>query len=203
MQTVEARTGSSFRVPAGASVKIVNPHGTQVADTWVLSPKTREWASMAHTRAATGRLFPKVGDHLFSNTRRPLAEFTEDTSGGIHDTLIPACDLSRYEMLGHVGHHDNCAENFTTALAEEGLADLGFVPDPFNVFMNVPWTAGGEIDFAPPVSSPGSYILLRALEDLIVIVSACPQDLVPVNGSLQETKEILVDVQGPPEPGRS
>lgn len=152
---------------------------------------------MGHTRAATGRLFPRVGDSIYSNNRRPLATFTEDTSGGIHDTLIPACDASRYKMLGHVGHHDNCAENFRQALTDGSLADLGFVPDPFNVFMNVPWTADGDIDFAPPVSTPGSHIVLEALEDLVVIISACPQDLVPVNGALQETKEITVEIQGP------
>jgi len=161
-------------------VKINNPHGTRVADTWLLFPKSEEWAFMGHTRAATGRLFPKVGDRLYSNNRRPLAEFTEDTSGRIHDTLIPACDASRYEMLGHVGHHDNCAENFRQALADGGLEDMGFVPDPFNVFMNVPWTAEGE--------TPGSHIVLEALEDLTVIISPCPQDLVPVSGSLQEPK---------------
>ncbi|MBP2216933.1 uncharacterized protein YcgI (DUF1989 family) [Arthrobacter sp. CAN_C5] len=131
---------------------------------------------MGHTRAATGRPFSKVGD-LYSNSCRPLAELSEDTSGGVHDTLVSACDTSRYEMLGHVGHHDNCTENFPTSLADEAMVDLGFAPDPLNVFKNVPWTAGGDIGFAPPVNTPGCFILLKALEDLLVIIQPAQRTL--------------------------
>ncbi|MDR0809996.1 MAG: DUF1989 domain-containing protein, partial [Gemmobacter sp.] len=40
----------------------------------------------------------------------------------------------------------------------------------------------GSISFDPPVSTPGSLVRLRAEMDLIIVFSACPQDLVPING---------------------
>lgn len=44
----------------------------------------------------------------------------EDTSGGVHDTLVAACDRWRYEELGAEGYHENCADNLV-----EGLKELG------------------------------------------------------------------------------
>jgi uncharacterized protein YcgI (DUF1989 family) len=32
------------------------------------------------------------------------------------------------------------------------------------------------------VSTPGSYIALRAEMDLVIAFSACPQDMLPING---------------------
>ena len=59
-----------------------------------------EFMSMTHCRAATLHLRPKVNDTLVSNLREPLLTLVEDTSPGIHDTLIAACDPARYKGLG-------------------------------------------------------------------------------------------------------
>jgi hypothetical protein len=48
--------------------------------------------------------------------------------------------------------------------------------------MNIPWTIEGALAFDPPVSTPGSYIALRAEMDLVIAFSACPQDMLPING---------------------
>jgi uncharacterized protein YcgI (DUF1989 family) len=104
----------------------------------------------------------------------------EDTSPGVHDTLIAACDETRYRMLGHVGFHRNCCDNFRGALAAHDIHMP--VPAPLNLFMNIPVDASGALTFEPPVSDSGDYVVFSALEDLYVVLSACPQDLVPVNG---------------------
>ena len=39
----------------------------------------------------------------------------------VPDTLMAACDLKRYGLLGVSGHHDNCRDNLHAALAEVGL----------------------------------------------------------------------------------
>ena len=62
-----------------------------------------EFMSMEHSHAAMSKILPTTGDTLVSNRRRPMLSFVEDTSGGIHDTLIAACDARRYELLGVVG----------------------------------------------------------------------------------------------------
>ena len=58
---------------------------------------------MEHSRVAMGRIIPGVGDTLVTNRRRPILTLIEDTSGGIHDTLMAACDRYRYELLGCTG----------------------------------------------------------------------------------------------------
>jgi uncharacterized protein YcgI (DUF1989 family) len=53
----------------------------------------------------------------------------EDTSPGVHDTLIPACDPERYRLLGAAPGHASCAENFKAALRDLGVG-CPEVPDP-------------------------------------------------------------------------
>ena len=56
-------------------------------------------------------------------------------------------------------------------------------PSPLNLFMNIPVLDGNAIDVLPPISTPSSYVTLRAEMDCLVAFSACPQDMVPINGA--------------------
>jgi len=47
--------------------------------------------------------------------------------------------------------------------------------------MNIPVADGQRLEFRPPVSEPGDHVTLRAERDCVLVFSACPQDLVPVN----------------------
>jgi uncharacterized protein YcgI (DUF1989 family) len=139
--------------------------------------------SNEHTRAHSLHLVPRPGDVLRTNKRRPILTLTEDTSGGIHDTLIAACDRYRYAFLGVQGYHDNCTDNLFAGMAELGLKPAE-VPSPLNLFMNIPWSAEGQLGFAaPPRPIPGGYVRLRAEMDLVIAFSACPQDILPINGT--------------------
>lgn len=55
-------------------------------------------------------------------------------------------------------------------------------PSPWNLFMNIPVQPDGSVSFAAPVSKAGDYILLQAEMDCLVAFSACPQDIIPING---------------------
>ena len=179
---IPARRGKAARVGAGQTVRVINTHGEQVVDTWAFrADDIAEFMSMEHTRVAIGRIIPGIGDTLVSNRRRPMLTLVEDTSGGILDTLFAACDRWRYELLGAVGYHDNCTDNLAAALAELGLKPPE-TPAPLNLFMNIPVVDGNRVEIRPPVSTAGSYVVLRAECDCIVAFSACPQDIVPVNG---------------------
>jgi uncharacterized protein YcgI (DUF1989 family) len=179
---IPARRGKATPLRQGQSVKIVNTFGQQVVDTWAFNAAALgEFMSMEHTRIYISRIIPGIGDALVTNRRRPILTLVEDTSGGIHDTLVAACDRWRYELLGVVGHHDNCTDNLAVALGELGLKPPE-TPAPLNLFMNIPVLDGNRIDVLPPVSTPGSYVTLRAEMDCLVAFSACPQDIVPING---------------------
>jgi uncharacterized protein YcgI (DUF1989 family) len=186
--TLPARTGRAFRLAQAEAIKIINTHGTQVVDTWALSADVAgEHLSMSHTRTSLGRLRPTEGDALLSNRRRPLLVLEEDTSPGVHDTLIPACDPERYRLLGAAPGHASCAENFRMAVGRERA-----VPDPLNLFMNVAWNSAGQLEFRPPVARPGDHVTLRAAADVLVVLSACPMDLNPVNA--QHPREVEVEL---------
>jgi hypothetical protein len=180
--TIPARRGCAAYVAAGEIVRVINTHGQQVVDTWAFNRHDiTEFMSMEHTRSWLRRLMPRVGDALVTNHRRPILTILEDTSSGIHDTLLAACDRYRYELLGCTDYHDNCTDNLRQALTELGLTPPD-VPSPLNLFMNIPWAADGALALEPPKSTPNSYIRLRAETDLVVAFSACPMDLLPING---------------------
>jgi len=181
--TLPARHGLALRIAKDGAVAVINTHGTQVVDTWAFCAEDiGHHMSMQHTRALTTRLMPAVGSTLYTNRREPILQLEDDTSPGIHDTLIPACDQRRYELLGHVGYHRNCCDNLQEALGGLGLR-APCVPAPLNLFMNIPVDPAYKLTFEAPRSKPGDRVVLRALRDCIIVLSACPQDMVPINGT--------------------
>ena len=180
--TIPARRGKAAFVAKGQSVRVINTHGQQVVDTWAFSrDDLTEFMSMEHSRTSLGRIMPALDQAMVTNRRRPILTLVDDTSGGIHDTLLAACDRYRYELLGCEEYHDNCTDNLGAAMAELGLV-APETPSPWNLFMNIPVARDGSVGFEPPVSTAGDYITLRAEMDCVVAFSACPQDMVPING---------------------
>ena len=49
--------------------------------------------------------------------------------------------------------------------------------------MNIPVLEDrNSFDMLPTACPPGSYVVLRAEMDCYVVFSACPQDILPING---------------------
>jgi uncharacterized protein YcgI (DUF1989 family) len=187
--TIPARRGKAAFVDQGASIKVINTHGSQVVDTFAfVANKITEFMSMEHSRPYFMGLRPRVGDVLVTNKRRPILTLVEDTTPGVHDTLMAACDSYRYGLLGVTGYHDNCTDNLSAAMQALGLWEPE-TPAPLNLFMNIPWTEDGTLSWEEPVSEPGDYVVLRAEIDLVIAFSACPQDILPINGLVGEPTE--------------
>jgi uncharacterized protein YcgI (DUF1989 family) len=194
LQTLPARTGRAVRLAKGAAIRIVNTHGTQVVDTWAFNANDlREHMSMEHTRPTLGSIFPQKGRPLHTNRRRAILILEEDTSPGIHDTLMAACDDYRYGLLGCTEYHDNCTDNLHGALAALGVT-VAETPQPLNLWMNIPVAADGATAWGEPVSKPGDFVVLRASLDCIVAMSACPQDILPINGAACRPTEAHFEV---------
>ena len=182
IQTLAARSGKAVRLNSGQGIRIINVHGSQVVDTWAFNARdTAEHMAMDATRAYNLRLCPEIGEPFVTNRRRPILTLEENTCDGTHDTLMAACDRWRYGLLGFDGLHDNCADNLYSGMAELDLKPT-HTPSPLNLFMNIPWGQEGGLSFDPPVSRPGDYVTLRAEMDCVVAMSACPQDILPING---------------------
>lgn len=193
LERIPARQGIARHVQQGQRITIFNTHGKQVIDTWAFSQADiGEYLSMEHSRASLLKLIPGIGDTLVSNRRRPMLTIVEDTTPGVHDTLIAACDTHRYALLGVDGYHDNCTDNLARALGELGMGAPS-TPAPLNLFMNVPVRSDGALAFEAPTSEPGQHVVLRAEADLVIVFSACPQDITPVNGMLPTDAHFTIE----------
>ena len=193
---VPARYGKAIAVTTGQTLKVISQHGTQVLDLWAFNAADiGEYMSMEHTRSHASKIMLGVGDRYVSIRRRPMLCVTEDTSPGIHDTLLCACNAPIYAEMGCTEYHRNCSDNL-----HEGLAEIGrsfpFTPGPLNVFMNIPVNPDHTISRLPPATKPGDYIRLRADMDLIVVISACPQDISVINGPDKTPRDVHYVVEG-------
>jgi len=180
---IPAREGRAVRVEEGRRFRVIDVEGEQVADTWAfVADDCGEHHSAQHTRAHVNRLFPRLGEQFVTNRRRPILTLEEDNTAGIHDMLIAACDPARYEGLGVEGWHASCEENLHHALEALGVEPIPrFAPQPINLFMNTPARADGTIEWLPAETKAGEHVVLRAELNILVAVSACPQDIVAIN----------------------
>jgi uncharacterized protein len=178
---IPAREARAWRVKAGASFRVIDVEGLQVGDLWAFNETDPgEYHNAPHTRVECGRLFPQVGESFWSNRRRPILSLVADDSPGVHDMLMAACDPERFVRLGWEGPHASCQENLLSALAGLGV-DAWVVPQPINLFMNTPVDERGDIEQGAPYTKAGDSVTLRAEQDVICVLSACPQDIVKTN----------------------
>jgi uncharacterized protein len=176
---VPARTGLAFRAIAGDLIRVIDLHGAQPVDFWAFVDNDHsEYLSCAHTKPSIEKLFPRVGDAAYTNHRRPIVRLIEDHSPGEHDMQYAACDRWRYIELGGPSQadHGSCQANLHNALRAE-MVSLPFTPQPWNLFTNFFINTDGTFTVKAPATRPGDYVILRAELDVLIAVSACPQDL--------------------------
>jgi uncharacterized protein YcgI (DUF1989 family) len=175
--TIAARSGWSARLPAGQQFRVIDVEGGQCADLWVFCAEDpREHLSAQHTRVHMAEMYPKVGWTFYTNRRRPILTFVDDTSPGRHDCVVAACDPARYELLGAAPGHASCEGNLLIQAGFQGLP-VAFAPQPINVFANFVHD-GDRVELRDCLSAPGDAATFELLMEGIVVLSACPQDIV-------------------------
>lgn len=200
--TVGAGEIGSFPVASGATIEVINTLGGQVVDAWFFAADDwTEYASMSHSRAALRTVRPSVGSTFVSRRRDPVVTLVADSSPGVHDMTMPPCDRFRYRQLGAPDHR-NCADNLRSALRVAGhaLPENAAVPDPLNLFQNSPVDAGGRITFLESPAPAGASVTLRACRELVVFLSVCPMDIMPINGGAPREIAVAVRTSGEVRP---
>lgn len=179
-----------------------------------------EYLSLPHTRASSYKLVPEVDDTLLTNLRNPIMTLVEDNSPGAHDTLTAACDANLYASLGvdKPAEHGSCAENLVLALKElnenAGLkgakavgADISvnIAPTPLHLFMVTPVELASDVETAEagakgaklsveePKGKKRCFVRFRAERDVVVVFSACPNDVGPQNGGRCMAANFMVE----------
>jgi uncharacterized protein len=178
---IPAREGRGVRLQAGQGFRCVDLEGQQCGDLFAFCvDDVREFASAEHTRVWNNTIFPWVGQVFVTNRRRPILTFLTDDTPGRHDMLIAACDPTRFELLGCEGWHPSCQENLQKVMAEFGYDDVE-IPQPINIFTNIPIGKDGSMEWEPALTKAGDSITLRTELDCYVVLTACAQDILPIN----------------------
>lgn len=164
----------ALELDAGDQLVVIDPEGEQVADlTAFCAGDTREYLSSGRSIDYASRLFLTTGDLLYSNRSRPLFEIIEDSCGR-HDFTLTPCSKDTFAILyGETVARPGCEGNLARVLAPYGIT-VDRIPVAFNIFMHVAVEPdSGAIRVLPPKSRPGDFIRLRALQPLIVGLTAC------------------------------
>ena len=184
------------RVNRNQTLRIVDVEGNQAADTLLFdAADVADRYSAVDTIREQGNVYLGFGSKLLSTSGKVLAEIVADTVGR-HDTLGGACagesNSVRYALEKHSMHA--CRDSYLLALAEHD--ELGLtkrdLSHNINFFMNVPVTPEGGLRFADGVSGPGKYVEVRAVMDVLVLISNCPQWNNPCNAYNPTPLEVLI-----------
>lgn len=182
---VPKRSGKSFLVRSGQTMRVIQIGGGQVADVkFFNADDPREQFSAIGSmflNAISGVEHPYYRmEKLYSKVpwERLMMRVVEDTvrvhTFGVH------CSTRSYEIKGKAGHH-SCEDNFRECLAPHGinLEDTEHA-GVFNIFMPRRVDLEGNLSWPESPAKDGDYIDLRAEMNILVAFSNCPSDP-PVN----------------------
>jgi uncharacterized protein YcgI (DUF1989 family) len=173
MNLIEPRHGTAFVLKKGKRLKVIDVQGEQVSDFFAFAESNpEEYLSSGRTLDYLSKIFVGKGDFLYSSESKPLAKIIEDTVGR-HDFLLTPCSKDTFKIIyGDNDPHHGCEGNLLRAFKKYGI-EKASLPVTFNIFMNVVLAEDGKISVQAPLSRAGDYIVIEALEDLIVGLTAC------------------------------
>jgi aminomethyltransferase len=184
--TVERGTARSYELRKGEVVQIIDVDGQQCSDFQACRLQGLDLGAELFidgnaTRSLLRRAFPLPGllDKFFDADLVPLLQVMQDTCGR-HDTFGLACHARGYQELGFPGHV-NCSDNISDALASWNVKRRRAWP-AINFFWNTWLDSTHNIQTEESYSRPGDYVAMAALDDLLCVSTACPDDIDPING---------------------
>jgi hypothetical protein len=171
---IPACEGRSWTVKRGEEVRIVAVEGPQAADVvaWS-SDDSRESLSSWLTRHVSGNFGSASVVYSKLPAARPMFTVLTQEPGMLW--LSPGrCNRLKYEALGKPGHA-NCQDILAATIAPFGMSAFD-VPEVLNVFMNPQLHEDGSYEFLASPVAVGGYFAMRAEMDVVMAVSACPDD---------------------------
>jgi uncharacterized protein YcgI (DUF1989 family) len=162
-------------------LRIIDIEGKQVADTICFNlHNLAEKMNNENTMLVNHTYNPGIGHVVYSDDCNPMLTIVHDTVGRNYPGGAMCSEELNRVRYGVPGTR-NCRDNLAAAVAPWGI-EKRHLPGAFTPFMNVVHYPDGSAEIAEPTSIPGSYIDLRAEMDLMVAISACPQERNPCNG---------------------
>lgn len=183
LQTIHipARGFAAFTMKSSNVLRIVDVEGQQVADLVAFNLHDfEERVNGETTMLLNGTYNPRQNDIVYSDDCNAMLTIIDDSVGRNYPGALMCSqemNLMRYGVPGTL----NCRDNLTAALQPFGIGKKQ-IPGAFTPFMNVIHHPDGRAEIAEPPSKAGDYIDMRAEMDLLVAISACPQQRNAVNG---------------------
>lgn len=192
MSVIQPRHGAGFELRKGQKLKVTDLKGEQVSDFFCyFKDDIEDYLSSGRTLDYLSKLIPTTGDLLYSSKSRPMAKIVEDTVGR-HDFLLTPCSKDTFRIIyNDQDPHHGCEGNLVKAFAGLGL-QLTALPTTLNLFMNVVVDGQGKLKVEAPLSKAADYIVIEALEDLLVGLTACSA-LQSNNGSFKPIGYEILD----------
>lgn len=183
-EVVEAGLGWKHVLKKGQTFRIVDLKGNQAVDTtfYDLEDPSDHYGAVP-TIVGQKNIYLTTGTILRTESGKPMLKITADKTGR-HDTLGGACSRQsntvRYAREKEYMHA--CRDSFMLQLSDcdYDIKKRDLAPN-INFFMNVPITEDGYYKFDDGVSAPGNYVEMEALEDVMILISNCPQLNNPCN----------------------
>ena len=185
--TVKRGSALAYEVHPGEVVQIIDVEGQQCSDFVAfrkagLDRGIELMIDSTATRTMVRRSYPGPGlfDKFFDQEMRPILNVVQDTCGR-HDAFGVACTARGYEERGFPGHV-NCSDNISFAAAPYGVRERNAWP-AINFFWNT-WVDAHHYGILTEesYSRPGDYIAMRAMDELVCVTTACPDEIDPING---------------------
>ncbi|MEM7717565.1 MAG: DUF1989 domain-containing protein [Pseudomonadota bacterium] len=185
--TVTRGTATAYELAPGEILQIIDIEGQQCSDFMalrhdMLEQGTERTIDSTATRSMVRGAYPGPGlfNKFFDSSLSPMMRVLQDTCGR-HDTFGLACTARGYEDRGFPGHL-NCSDNISDALDPFGVEKRPAWP-AINFFWNT-WVdeQNHQLMTEESYSRPGDYVALEAMERLVCVSTACPDDLDPING---------------------
>lgn len=185
--TVTRGTARAYELAEGEIVQIIDAAGQQCSDFMAfgaadLHAGRETIIDSTATRSIVRRAHPGPGlfDKFYAPDMHPMLRVLQDTCGR-HDMLGLACTARGYAERGFPGHV-NCSDNISDAMAPFGVGRRNAWP-AINFFWNT-WLAeqSGQIETEESWSRAGDYVALQAMQPLVCVSTACPDDIDPING---------------------
>jgi uncharacterized protein YcgI (DUF1989 family) len=188
----QIRPGEGFAVEVKKDelIQIITVDGKQVAQVVAFSaadPTDR--LSTSVTRAKSKTIMLQKDKVIYSAGGVELLKVIEDTVGR-HDIFYPVSDAMTPNPTEGLEPLPSTRAALANALSDFGVSGEQ-IPDPVNLFMRVSILQKGEIEIQESLSEKGDYVVLQALNDVIVAIAGGSAEQ---NGGGAKSSELLVRI---------
>jgi uncharacterized protein len=185
---IPASHARAFEVPKDHVFRLAQVEGGQVADVIFFNNKDRNerfhagytaWFGCIRGNGTIRKVAELYSAPPFENV---MATVVKDTVGVHFPYIGVRCSRRIYKMRDNTQAppHRTCQDNLAEVIAPYGL-EAWDVPDVFNLWMNVDIDENGCFVHRKTLAKKDDYMDLKAEMDLLVAISACPNDTTSLN----------------------